>query len=115
MPHGFLVPLGPLMWPCCIIPPWPIILLVAYWLVALRWGRFWMQAARWAPFLAFLALGIAYTAFSEHYNVHLVQRWTYSRWMPTIAGIGLVPLLQWVVVPTLCVQLVRSDGSRARG
>lgn len=85
-----------------------VILLVAFWLVALRWGRSWMRAASWAPCTAFLALGVAYTVFSEHYNVHLVQRWAYSRWMPTIAGVGLIPPLQWVVVPTLCVHLVRS-------
>ena len=84
-----------------------LIMLAAFWLVALRWGRGWIGTARWAPFGAFLVIGVAYTAYSEHVNVHLVQRWAYSRWMPTIAGIGLVPLLQWVVVPTLSVLYVR--------
>jgi hypothetical protein len=91
-----------------------IILLVAFWLVALRWGRSWMETGKWAPGAAFVMLGLAYTVVSEHFNVHLVQRWAYSRWMPTLAGVGLVPLLQWVVVPTLSVQLVRRHAQRQR-
>lgn len=84
-----------------------LILLVAFWLVSLRWGRRWMDAGGWAPVGAFLVIGLAYTTYSEHFNVHLVERWAYSPWMPTVAGIGLVPLLQWVVVPILSVRHVR--------
>ena len=39
--------------------------------MALRWGRFWVETAPWAPLTAFLTLGIVYTAYSEHINVHL--------------------------------------------
>ncbi len=91
-----------------------LILLGGFWLVALGWGREWMTAATQAPLRAFVGLSLAYTAFSEYYNVHLVQRWAYSSWMPTIAGIGLVPLLQWLVVPMLSVYLVRRCGQRQR-
>jgi hypothetical protein len=84
-----------------------LILLAAFWLVALRWGRSWVKTAPWAPLTAFLTLGIAYTAYSEHINVHVGQRWAYNRWMPTLAGIGLVPLLQWVMIPVASVQLAR--------
>jgi hypothetical protein len=80
-----------------------LMLLVAFWIVALGWGRLWVSTTRRAPFALFLTIGIAYTTVSEHVNVHLVRRWAYSPWMPTVAGIGLVPLLQWVVVPTLAV------------
>jgi len=44
---------------------------------------------------------------SEHVNVHLVAHWAYSPWMPTVAGIGLVPLLQWIVIPVLSILYVR--------
>jgi len=84
-----------------------LILLAAFWLVALRWGRRWMEAGGWAPVGAFLIIGIVYTTYSEHFNVHLVERWAYSPWMPTVAGIGLVPILQWIVVPVLSVLYVR--------
>jgi hypothetical protein len=84
-----------------------LILLTAFWLVSLRWGRGWMDAGGWAPVGAFLVIGVAYTTYSEYFNVHLVARWAYSQWMPTVAGIGLVPLLQWIVVPILSVLYVR--------
>lgn len=84
-----------------------LLLLIAFWIVALRWGQRWVSTARRAPCAVFLSIGLAYTTVSEHVNVHLVRRWTYSPWMPTVAGVGLVPLLQWVVVPTLTVWRVR--------
>lgn len=46
--------------------------------------------------------------FSEYFNVYTVRSHAYSRWMPTTAGIGHVPMLQWVVVPTMIIQLARS-------
>jgi hypothetical protein len=91
-----------------------LILLVAFWLAALCWGRAWMETDKWAPGMAFVMLGLAYTAMSEHFNVHLVQRWAYSRWMPTLGSIGLLPLLQWVIIPTLSVQLVRRHAQPQR-
>jgi hypothetical protein len=57
--------------------------------------------------MTFLALGVGYTTGSEYVNVFGRESWAYSRCMPTVAGIGLVPLLQWVVVPSVSVQLAR--------
>ncbi|MFQ5814259.1 MAG: hypothetical protein ACE5I2_13870 [Anaerolineae bacterium] len=84
-----------------------LILLTTFWIVALIWGRSWMRVAGWAPVVLFAALGVVYTAFSEYFNVRLVQSWAYSRWMPTLAGIGLIPLLQWVAIPTVIVLYAR--------
>lgn len=86
-----------------------LILLMGFWIVALIWGRSWTGAARWTPLATFVAISVAYTMFSEYINVHVVESWAYSRWMPTIAGIGLVPLLQWVVIPTIIVHAVRDS------
>jgi hypothetical protein len=85
-----------------------LILLVAFWLVAVVWGRGWISGVGTTSFLLFLSVGLGYTLWSEYFNVHLIQSWAYSRWMPTIFGIGLVPLLQWIVVPTAVVWLTRS-------
>ena len=38
------------------------LLLLAFWLVALGWGRSWVETVPWAPLTEFLTLGIAYTA-----------------------------------------------------
>lgn len=48
-----------------------------------------------------VALGVAYTGFSEWLNVFVRRSWAYSGWMPVVAiagGIGLSPLLQWLVI-----------------
>jgi hypothetical protein len=59
--------------------------------------------------LATIALGLAYTAFSEWLNVYVRRSWAYSPLMPLLhlAGIsiGLSPLLQWVFVPTIAFAL----------
>lgn len=49
-----------------------------------------------------VALGVAYTGFSEWLNLFVRRSWAYSGWMPVVpiaGGIGLSPLLQWLVVP----------------
>src|SRR6266851_8288443 len=73
-----------------------VILLIAFWLVALRWGRRWVRTARGLPWVPFLGLGLAYTVISEHVNVHVLCRWASSDCRPTVGGIGLVPPLQWL-------------------
>ena len=65
-----------------------------------------------------VALGIAYTIYSEHLNTAR-EAWTYSELMPVLPGLGtgLAPLAQWIVVPTLAFCAMRSavwSESRAR-
>ncbi len=48
-----------------------------------------------------VVIGVAYTAFSEWYNVYRVAAWSYAPGMPLVAGLGITPLLQWTVVPSL--------------
>jgi drug/metabolite transporter superfamily protein YnfA len=59
-----------------------------------------------------IALSVAYTAYSEHLNTVVRQAWTYTDMMPTVFGIGLLPLAQWVIVPIFaltwgCRRIVR--------
>jgi hypothetical protein len=53
-----------------------------------------------------LTIGVAYTAFSEWLNVSIRGAWAYTEAMPTVAGVGLAPLLQWIVVPLLASALM---------
>lgn len=48
-----------------------------------------------------MALGLAYTMFSEWVNTQVRLTWAYSELMPMLPGtpIGLSPLLQWIVLP----------------
>lgn len=69
----------------------------------LVFGRGWPtdQAAYRGVAIATIALGIAYTVFSEWLNVNVREAWAYSPWMPRLPplGTGLSPLLQWIAVP----------------
>jgi hypothetical protein len=57
-------------------------------------------------------LGLAYTAWSEWRNVYLLGSWQYADSMPTLAGIGLLPLLQWTLIPPLSWLLLRYFAAR---
>lgn len=78
-------------------------LLAGAWAGGPRWP--WRALGRGLPVL--LASGIAYTAFSEWRNVQVLGAWAYAEAMPTVLGIGLAPLLQWVVVPALALAGLR--------
>lgn len=54
-----------------------------------------------------LATGVIYTVFSEWLNVSVRGTWAYAPAMPTLFGIGLSPLVQWLVVPAGVLLLVR--------
>jgi hypothetical protein len=57
----------------------------------------------------FTAFGIGYTIFSEIKSVTIKDFWGYSDLMPVIPfiGVGVVPLIQWIVIPPLIVFFVR--------
>lgn len=52
--------------------------------------------------------GLAYTAWSEWFNVYRAGNWGYTASMPMIFGIGLAPLLQWLILPPMMVFVYRS-------
>jgi len=51
--------------------------------------------------LTAIVLGVAYTTWSEWLNVEVWRNWSYTATMPVLPwiGTGLVPVLQWLVVP----------------
>lgn len=44
---------------------------------------------------------LAFTVWSEWFNVYKIGSWGYTSRMPVIFGIGLSPLLQWLLLPPL--------------
>jgi hypothetical protein len=90
-------------------------------LLALVFGRE-RALARWHwPRIALLTVvfGASYTIFSEWMNITILRSWVYSDAMPTVAlgsfRLGLTPLAQWLVVPTLALYLAqRTVGRRNR-
>lgn len=85
-----------------------VITLAAY-AVAAPWGggRGWIGNPRGKPFAVYLATGLATTSALEIWNVYGRGRWAYAVSMPLVLGIGLAPLLQWVLLPPLTLWLAR--------
>ena len=93
---------------CAQAAGWDVVLsAAAYFAVALAsrrlaWVRF---GARWT-YAIYFAVGLAITIAMERWAIS-AGRWQYREAMPTIAGIGLSPLLQWLVVPALILIVMR--------
>lgn len=61
----------------------------------------WPHQRNTATCVLTLVLGVGYTVHSEWYNTAVSHQWAYSNLMPQIAGIGLSPIAQWLVVPCM--------------
>lgn len=66
--------------------------------------------------LVVLIIGIAYTIFSEWLNIVIRASWAYSPLMPVVPFIntGLSPLLQWIVIPVVALNVARRAGARSK-
>ena len=87
-----------------------LILLVAYWLVALlNRNRHWYRSNILANGVLFTLLGLGYTIYSEIVNVSIKGNWDYTELMPIVPviEIGGMPFMQWVLVPPVLLWLMR--------
>lgn len=92
------------------------ILLVAYGLVAAAArDRWWLGDPTPARVAGFLAAGVIITIVLEALNVYGLGRWAYSPLMPVVFGIGLTPVLQWLVLPPVTLWLARRHLGGAPG
>jgi hypothetical protein len=71
------------------------------------WRLDWPASRPWTGGVIFIVGTVAFTVWSEWQNVYRAGNWGYTESMPTIVGIGLSPLLQWVVLPPLIVWVYR--------
>ncbi len=67
----------------------------------------WPLTRPWVGGGIAILFGLSYTVYSEWYNVYQSRAWAYSESMPLVFGIGVSPLLQWLVVPAALVVIVR--------
>lgn len=60
-------------------------------------------------FIGFVAVGVAYTVFSEWVNVQIFKYWSYNETMPLIpwTKVGITPVLQWITIPPVVILLMR--------
>jgi hypothetical protein len=72
------------------------------------WRADWPVSHPWTGGTMVVIGAMAFTAWSEWYNVYSAASWGYTASMPMIFGIGLSPLLQWLVLPPAMVVACRT-------
>ena len=86
------------------------ILLAAFWITAIAARtRQWILLPRRQDLAIFLGIGIIATALFESVATGPAGRWAYTTTMPRLPliGTGLLPLLQWLVIPPLVLWFAR--------
>ena len=71
------------------------------------WRANWPLSRPWTGSVIVIIGAVAFTTWSEWYNVYRADAWGYAPNMPLIFGIGLTPLLQWLVLPPVIVVAYR--------
>ena len=69
--------------------------------------RRWLCRQTLASFATYLAVGLVLTIAFEYVNVYVLHRWSYAPRMRVVAGIGVLPLLQWIVFPPIVLWMAR--------
>jgi hypothetical protein len=70
----------------------------------------WPASRPWTGGVIAVLGAMGFTAWSEWYNVYRAGSWSYTASMPMIFGIGLSPLLQWLILPPVLVVAYRTLG-----
>ncbi len=60
----------------------------------------WPHSRFKAVVLITISMGFGYTVYSEWRNTTVTHNWGYTSAMPTLMGIGLAPLAQWLLIPS---------------
>lgn len=68
----------------------------------------WPVSFPWTGGAIITVGAVAFTAWSEWYNVYQIGSWSYTASMPMILGIGVSPLLQWLLLPPLMTVAYRA-------
>jgi hypothetical protein len=74
----------------------------------------WPNARFVAISILTVFFGLGYTIYSEWHNTVITHAWSYTPSMPTMLGIGLAPVVQWVVVPVCTFLLLKRQLRRRK-
>jgi hypothetical protein len=78
------------------------------------WQIAWPLQPRWVlPAAMWITLGVLATITFERWAL-ATERWAYGPAMPLVFGVGLLPLLQWVIVPALTLVIIRVKARKLR-
>ena len=85
-----------------------VIALVSYGAVAaLTRNRLWLADPRLSRVGGYVGVGLVITVAMELLSANVWGRWTYAPAMPTVLGLGVSPLLQWLVLPPVALWFAR--------
>ncbi|MBD2433047.1 MULTISPECIES: hypothetical protein [Nostocales] len=91
--------------------------LIAFWVVAVvSKSRQWFRQPRWWQVSNFILVGVVITIIFEALATGVLDRWEYAATMPILPffGTGLLPLLQWILIPPIIVWLVKRQISNLK-
>ena len=93
----------------CILGDLIILLVLLELMALLLRDRYWFKKRILVPGALFTLAGTGYTIYSEIRNVYFTGAWAYADRMPIVPaiGVGLAPLLQWLLLPPLLLYLLR--------
>lgn len=72
------------------------------------WRMDWPESRPWIGCIIVIFGAMIFTVWSEWYNVYRAGNWGYTASMPMLFGIGLSPLLQWLILPPVMVGAYRA-------
>ena len=75
-----------------------------------RWD--WFKRPRLSEYLVMLAAGLILAVLVEVAAVYLLGRWQYTLNMPTVLGIGVVPIAQMLLLPPMIFRIVVILGTK---
>jgi hypothetical protein len=87
-----------------------LILTIGYVLISFYYKNLnWVCDSNVKHHAIFVLMGVVYTLFSEYINVYIKSSWSYSEYMPLLpyVNIGLIPLVQWVILPPVIVFITK--------
>lgn len=69
----------------------------------------WIFELKLRDYIMVTLFGVAYTFWSEWYNVYKIGAWAYSQSMPVVTGlkIGVAPLVQWFILPSIILKVTK--------
>ncbi len=86
------------------------IALVAFWAVSFSRGTTsWVSDSNSRDLAIFVLVGVVLTILLEWLATSVLDRWAYAESMPRlpVLGTGILPLMQWIVIPPLILWFVR--------
>jgi len=75
-----------------------------------RWD--WFNRPRLSAYLVMLTMGLVLAVLVESVALQLMGRWQYTVKMPTVLGIGVVPIAQMILLPPLIFRIVVVSGPK---